>query len=127
MADEITLTIPREPDFHRVAYLVLGGLAVRMNLTVENLEDLQIALDSILDRLELDSGEITVRMALRDGALETRIGPLATKLLDEIERERGQALSLRRVLESTVDDVHVDGQWVSLTKKVSVGGESAGG
>ena len=127
MADEITLTIPREPDFHRVAYLVLGGLAVRMNLTVENLEDLQIALDSILDRLDADVGEITVRMALRDGALETRVGPLATRLLDEIERERGQALSLRRVLESTVDDVHVDGDWVSLTKKVSVGAESARG
>jgi len=127
VVDEITLTIPRGHDFHRVAYLVLGGLAVRMNLTVENLEDLEIALDSILDRLELDASEITVRMAVRDGALETRIGPLATKLLDEIERERGQSLSLRRVLESTVDDVHVDGEWVSLTKKVPVGGESAGG
>jgi hypothetical protein len=127
VADEITLTIPRGPDFHRVAYLVLGGLAVRMNLTVENLEDLEIALDSILDRLELDASEITVRMAVREGALETRIGPLATKLLDEIERDRGQSLSLRRVLESTVDDVHVDGEWVSLTKKVPVGGESAGG
>jgi hypothetical protein len=127
VADEITLTIPREPDFHRVAYLVLGGLAVRMNLTVENLEDLQTALDSILDRLDADAAEITVRMALRDGALETRVGPLATRLLDEIERERGQELSLRRVLESTVDDVHVDGDWVSLTKKVSVGAESARG
>jgi hypothetical protein len=28
-------------------------------------------------------------------------------------------LSLRRVLESTVDDVHVDGDSVSLTKKVA--------
>ena len=91
MADEITLTIPREPDFHRVAHLVLGGLAVRLNLTVENLEDLEIALDSILDRSEAD-GDITVRMALRDGALETRVGPLGSRLLDEIERERGNDL-----------------------------------
>ncbi len=126
MADEITLTIPREPDFHRVAHLVLGGLAVRLNLTVENLEDLEIALDSILDRSEAD-GDITVRMALRDGALETRVGPLGSRLLDEIERERGNDLSLRRVLESTVDDVHIDGDWVSLTKKVAIGGDGAGG
>jgi hypothetical protein len=119
--DEITLTIPRDGDFHRVAHLVLGGLAIRMDLTVENLEDLQIALDSILGRSELQGGDITVRMALRDGALETRVGPLPADVLDEIEREQDDALSLRRVLDSTVDDVHVDGDTVSLTKKVSVG------
>ena len=120
MADEIILTIPREPDFHRVAHLVLGGLAVRLDLTIENLEDLQIALDSVLDRVEHHerAGEITVRMALRDGALETRVGPLTRDTLNEIEREQGQGLSLRRVLESTVEDVHVDGDWVRLTKKV---------
>ena len=127
MTDEITLTLPRDADFHRVAHLVLGGLAVRMDLTVENLEDLQIALDSILGRTELEAGDVTVRMALRDGALETRVGPLPSNVLDEIEREQDSALSLRRVLDSTVDDVHVDGDTVRLTKKVSVGGGNARG
>ena len=127
MTDEITLTIPRDADFHRVAHLVLGGLAVRMDLTVENLEDLQIALDSILARSELEDGDITVRIALRDGALETRVGPLPRDVLDEIEREQDHELSLRRVLESTVDDVHVDGDSVRLTKTVAVGGASTRG
>jgi hypothetical protein len=126
VTDEITLTIPRDADFHRVAHLVLGGLAVRMDLTVENLEDMQIALDSILGRSELEAGDITVRMAVRDGALETRVGPLPSNLLDEIEREQDGELSLRRVLDSTVDDVLVDGDWVSLTKKVAVGGNARG-
>jgi hypothetical protein len=98
-----------------------------MDLTVENLEDLQIALDSILGRTELEAGDVTVRMALRDGALETRVGPLPVNVLDEIEREQDNALSLRRVLDSTVDDVHVDGDTVRLTKKVSAGGANAGG
>jgi hypothetical protein len=127
VTDEITLTIPRDADFHRVAHLVLGGLAIRMDLTVENLEDLQIALDAILGRSELEDGDITVRIALRDGALETRVGPLPRELLDEIEREQDHELSLRRVLESTVDDVHVDGDSVRLTKKVAVGGVSTRG
>jgi len=127
VTDEITLTLPRDADFHRVAHLVLGGLAVRMDLTVESLEDLQIALDSILGRAELEPGDITVRMALRDGALETRVGPLPARVLDEIEREQGSELSLRRVLESTVDDVHVDGDSVSLTKKVAAGSVNARG
>jgi hypothetical protein len=125
--DEITLTLPRDADFHRVAHLVLGGLAVRMDLTVENLEDLQIALDSILGRSELEPGDITVRMAIRDGALETRVGPLPAHVLDEVEREQGSELSLRRVLESTVDDVQVDGDTVRLTKKVSAGAGKARG
>ncbi len=71
MADEITLTLPRAPEFQRVAHLVLGGLAVRLNLTVESLEDLQLALDAVLDRLDPATGEVTVRMSLRDGELET--------------------------------------------------------
>jgi hypothetical protein len=125
--DEITLTIPRGHDFHRVAYLVLGGLAVRMNLTLENLEDLQIALDSILERVEHPADDITIRVSLRDGALETRIGPVARSVLDEIEREQRDELSLRRVLDSTVDDVHVDGEWVTLTKNVATGGVNARG
>jgi len=119
VTDEITLTLPREPEFHRVAHLVLGGLAVRLNLTIENLEDLELALDSILGTTDPNAGDITVRMTPREGELETIIGPLTAKVLDEIEREGDDgALGLRRVLESTVDDIHVDGAWVRLTKQV---------
>jgi hypothetical protein len=119
MADEITLTLPRDRDFHRVAHLVLGGLAVRLDLTIENLEDLELALDSILDQADPAAGEITVRMALRDGELETMVGPLTPHLLDQIEREADDGLGIRRVLDTTVEDVHVDGDWVRLTKKVA--------
>ena len=123
MTDEITLTLPRAPEFQRVAHLVLGGLAVRLNLTVENLEDLELALDAVLDRMDPTTGEVTVQMSLRDGELETRIGPLSPALLDEIEREaHGDELGVRRVLDSTVDDVHVEGEWVRLTKKVATVG-----
>jgi anti-sigma regulatory factor (Ser/Thr protein kinase) len=123
MIDEITLTFPREPDFQRVAHLVLGGLAVRLNLTIENLEDLQIALDSLLERTdhEDNKGDVTVRMSVHDDALEAVVGPLSSRLLDEIDEEAGDELRLRRVLESTVDDVHVDGDSVRLTKRVGGG------
>jgi len=123
MPDEITLTLPRAPEFQRVAHLVLGGLAARLNLTVESLEDLQLALDAVLDGTDPNAGELTVQMSLRDGELVTRIGPLLPALLDEIEREPdGMDLGVRRVLDSTVDDVHVDGEWVRLTKKVATVG-----
>lgn len=119
MTDEITLTIPREPGYEGVAHLVLSGLAVRLNLTVENLEDLQIALDTLLDTSD-GGGELTVAMRLLDGHLETVVSPVSVRLLNEIEREAGDQLGARRVLDSTVDDVHVDGDRVRLTKRVTV-------
>jgi hypothetical protein len=50
----------------------------------------------------------------------TRVGPLETGLLDELEREAGDGLGVRRVLDSTVDDVLIDGDWAVLTKAMSI-------
>jgi hypothetical protein len=123
MTDEITLTFPRGAEFHPVPHLVLSGLAARLALTVESLEDLQLALDALLDRSEPrgELGDLTVRMSVHDHELSTVVGPLASHVLNELERDPGDGLDLRRVLESTVDDVHVDGDSVRLTKKVAVG------
>ena len=112
--DEITLTFPHEREFHRVAHLVLGGLAVRLELTIETLEDLQLALSAILDRAR--DGEVTVSMSLLDGTLETSIEPV--DLHDELEGGDDEGLNLRRILRAVVDDVHVDGERVRLLKKV---------
>jgi hypothetical protein len=120
MTDEIVLTIPNAPGFDRVAHLVLSGVAVRLNLTIENLEDLQIALDSLLDAAA--DVELTVTFAVSEGEIVARVGPLNARVLDELEHEDGEMLGRRRVLESTVDDVHVDGTWVRLTKKVAIVG-----
>ena len=115
--DEITLTLPQEREFHRVAHLVLGGLAVRLELTIETLEDLQLALSTILDRAR-GNGEVTVAMSLVDGTLETSIGPVDVSA--ELEGgEDDDKLSLRRILWTVVDDVQVEGDRVRLLKKVN--------
>ena len=64
MPDEIELTIPSDRDFHGVAHLVLGGLASRLNITIEQLEDLQIAIDAVLGEAPVDD-DVTVTVALR--------------------------------------------------------------
>ena len=122
MADEITLTLPREPDFQSVAHLVLGGLATRLNLTLENLENLQLALTALLGRDEsVDPPPVTVRMTIHDDSLEIVVGPLERKILDAVERSARDEIDVRRVLEATVDDIHVDGESVRLTKQVALG------
>ena len=120
MTDEVTLTIPREPGFEGVAHLVLSGLAIRLNLTIENLEDLQLALETLLDTTD-DGGDLTVAMRVTDGELRTVVGPLSSRLLDAVETESVDGdIGVRRVLDTTVDDVFVDGDHVTLTKKVTV-------
>jgi len=115
--DQITLTLPHQREFHRVAHLVLGGLALRLELTIETLEDLQLALSAILDRARED-GEVTVSMSLREGTLETSIGPV--DLSEELAgSENDQTLDLRRILWAVVDDVQVNGDRVRLVKKVA--------
>jgi len=119
VTDEITLTIPTEREARPVAHLVLGGLAARLDLTIESLEDVELAFDAILGRLDpAAADEVTVRLRVLDRSLEIVIGPLPERALDEIEREPDDELGLRRVLDGTVDDVHVDGDTVRLTKVV---------
>jgi hypothetical protein len=117
--DEITLTIPREEPFHEVAHLVLGGVAARLNLTFEHIDDLETALDAVLERAS-DDGEVTVRLQRTDGAIVTRVGPFAAdRLRAELERDSADDVTLRRVLDTVVDGYELDGEgWLELTKAV---------
>jgi hypothetical protein len=121
VSDEIILTLPEQPAFHDVAHLVVGGLGVRLNLTFENLEDLQTALDGLLPRV---GGEVTIAVRMEDGALEVTVGPFACDpLRAELGREKTEEVGLRRVLETVADTLEViegDGScWVRLSKAVT--------
>src|SRR2546421_5977528 len=121
MNDEITLTLPADRDFYRVAHLVLGGLAVRLNLTFEHLEDLQIALDELLDGQTHD-GDVTVSVCVRANAIEATVGPLqGGSVRRELERD-SDAVGLRRILDTVVDRVDLTerdgGDWVQVTKEL---------
>jgi serine/threonine-protein kinase RsbW len=120
--DEIRLTLPRDPDFFGVAHLVVGGLAVRLNLTYDELEDIELALDNLLERGESED-EVTVAVRLEDGALHARVGPFRSGTLGiELGEQSGQTFGLRRILDTVADDVRVregeGGQWVELRKTI---------
>ena len=124
-ADVISLTMPAERDFYRVAHLVLGGLAVRLNVTFEHLEDLQLALDGLLDR-GASEGDVTVTVSVAGDELETRIGPFdGTRLARELDagHDAQEGVGLRRILDTVVDRVELDddggSQWVLLTKRIA--------
>jgi anti-sigma regulatory factor (Ser/Thr protein kinase) len=117
--DEITLTIPREEPFREVAQLVLAGFAARLNLTYESLDDLETALDAVLERAS-ENGDVTVKLRVADGAIHALVGPfVAERLRAELEREPGQDVDLRRILDTVVDRYTLDQEgWLELTKRV---------
>jgi len=119
--DEITLTIPRDRALYSVAHLVLGGLGIRLNLTIEHLEDLQLALDAVLERAR-EEEQVTIAVSVREGAIETAIGPMRDGVRDELEATEGEDVGLRRILDTLVDSVELTprdgGEWVTLTKAV---------
>jgi hypothetical protein len=118
--DEISLTLPADEAFHGVAHLVVGGLAVRLDLTFENLEDLDLALDALLERTRRDE-DVNLRVRLVDGELHTMVGPFAS-VRAELEGVGGPDLNLSRILDTVCDSVEIsdrDGsEWVELTKRV---------
>ena len=124
--DEITLTIPRDASFHEVAHLVLGGVAARLNLSFESLDDLETALDAALER-GAESSEVTVKLRIAEGAIVARVGPFASaSLRAELEQDPDESMSLRRVLDTVVDGYRLDSEgWLELTKSVEQQEEAA--
>jgi hypothetical protein len=124
--DEFVVTIPREPTFSVVADLVVGGIAARHEFTLDVLDDLQLALDSLLDYGDDDEGDVTVRLLVGDGAVSVSVGPIPDDTVAELEREPGDGIGLRRLLETTVDDVSLTQRsgdvWVELRKNYAYAG-----
>jgi len=123
VTDVVTLQIPREHEFLGVAHLVLGGLAARLDVTYDVLDDITTAIDELLERREL-AEDVVVSVRIESDSLSASVGPFGERVAGEL-RDTGDGLGLRRVLETVVDRVSVverDGaQWVELEKALGGG------
>jgi hypothetical protein len=120
--DEIRLTLPRELRFYGAARLVVGGLAARLDLSYETLDDLQLAAEAVL-MAELDAPgvEINVELDILESAVKMTIGPLGT--LSSVDGPRaGEGLDLPALLGVLVDAFGVvergSDRWLALEKKL---------
>jgi hypothetical protein len=120
----IELRIPNERPFHGVARLVVGGLAARHNLSYEALEDLQLALVTVLEGDAYSTAaEIRVELEVTDEAIAMAIGPLNGEAVRaDLEQSSDGDLGLGRLLGTLVEDAGVeardDGDWLRLSKRV---------
>ena len=130
MTDAVTLTIPRGRPYYGVARLVVGGLALRLDLSYEHLEDLQLAVETVLSNDAYAAGDdVTVELAVHDATVAISVGPVdGGELRADLERE-DEGIGLRRLLSAVVEDVRVEqrngSEWVRLEKRIGPGGAAA--
>ena len=125
--DEFTISIPRERPFATVVGLVVGGIAARHEVTLDVLDDLQLALDGVLERTDDDhEGQLTIELRVEGGTIAAFIGPVSESTAAELEEEAGDSLGLRRLLETVVDSVRISerdgGPWIELRKGYELAG-----
>jgi hypothetical protein len=126
-AADIKLRIPHERPYHGIARLVVGGLAARLDLSYEHLDDLQLALATVLENDGYSVGpEVTVELHVRDEGVGIVIGPLQTPELQADLAEDGESVTLGRLLSTVVESVEIeqrdDGGWLRLEKHLRLAG-----
>ncbi len=121
MPDRIVLTIPRDEGFDSVAQLVLAGVAARLNFSYEVVDDLGVALETVLERRG-DADELTVELEVGADTVKAVIGPLRGDGLQAELEGPDDRVGLRRVLETVVDSFSAvereGGEWIELEKRV---------
>ncbi len=110
--DQIVLTIPGEPRFLGVVRLFVGGLAARLDLGFDVLDDLQLALENILLGVPIQN-EVTFEVSLNGQLVSIVVGPFADDPLRP-GPSRPSALELGRLLTALVqhvDSIHEESSW----------------
>lgn len=106
--DTIVLTIPTDPAYRGVASLVLGGLGSRLDLPYERMDDLQLAVLSMLDASR--DGDASVEVHAEDGHVAVSVGPLR----DGAEDDDGIRLVLTPLTDRVEASRRDDASWLTV-------------
>lgn len=107
--ERVIVEFPATAGYRGVGRLVLGGLSARFELPVDRVEDLLLALDSLMSQ-ELAANVVTMEAIAAPEGLRARVGPFVRSQLEDT--------AVARVLNPLVDEVTeqdtTDGFWVEL-------------
>jgi hypothetical protein len=110
MADTIRLAVTASPSALPVVRMVLGGVAARVNLSLDEIEDLYLAVEELLSAAEFQGEgprhELTIEVG--DDALIVNAGPFKTAgLRERLSDDHAEAFGLRTVMDSVVQSIEI--------------------
>jgi hypothetical protein len=124
-SDTVTLRIPRNPRYYSVARLVVGGLAAGLDVSFDALDDLQLAISSLLDSEDMPvEGDLVMHLSVDPDSMRAGIGPFQAQAVTDAfdDSHPDNELGLQKLLNTIVDDVKIapqaDGHWIHLVKRV---------
>jgi hypothetical protein len=107
--DRVVVEFPAIAGYRGVGRLVLGGLSARFDLPVDRVDDLLLAMESLIMQ-ELAADAVTMEATAAPEGLRARVGPFRSSQVDDA--------AVARVLSQLVDEVseqtEPDGFWVEL-------------
>lgn len=109
-ADRVVVEFPAAAGYRGVGRLVLGGLASRFELPVDRVEELLLALESLITQ-ELAGDTVTMEAAAGASTLRARVGPFAGSQLED----ESVARVLRPLVDEVAEEDAPDGYWVELS------------
>ena len=107
---DVAISLPNERHYVDVARLVCGGAASRLDFGFEAVDDLQLAIESVLAAGLSREAEIGIELAVRDGSLRIWVGPLDEDSLEAGLRGADRAIALDRLLGRLVDEARPEGR-----------------
>jgi serine/threonine-protein kinase RsbW len=122
--DRVSVTVPAAPEYIKVVRLIAAGLAARIHFTLEDIDDLKIAVDELsayLTGTQGRSGRIEIHFDVDDDEIAiTGIGRL-----DPGEKVRSDLTDFSRMILDTVADeaslIQLDGSPTFTLKKARAG------
>jgi len=108
--DIVTLRIPRSSRELPVMRVVMGGMASRLDVPLDRLDDVELAVETLLAEEPVDGHELLLELAAVEGGLDVRLYGLLNRRVraalvatDPFEPCEGCLLDVRVMLESLVD------------------------
>ena len=109
--EAIELVTPSGAGWAPVSRMVLGGIAARLDLGLEDLDDLQLAVERVLAEADGSEQSVRLRFEFRDDRVTARIGPLRLAVVadDAVGEDAGPPdLTLARVLRTVLDSYAIE-------------------
>ena len=110
MPDRIQLVTPAGRAWEPVIRLVLGGIAERLQLGFDELDDLQLAVERLLAEAGTREAPVSLSFEIGQRGVRTRIGGLQERAVADALQGPQPAgeLTLRRILETVVDSFGIE-------------------